>query len=340
MTTAVPNITVLIPTYNEQEFINECLNSIAQGNYQLSKLEVLVIDGGSSDNTVQQVKLFMENHPWMRLLHNPKKTVPNALNIGTTEASHEILVRLDAHSVYDPSYIVNSVQILLEENCSSVGGIMHPIGKNKMGKAIANATTCIFGIGNAKYRYATEKQYVDTVWCGCWYKKDILEIGGFNEKLVRAQDYELNYRLRKHIGPIILDPSIRFQYYCRDSLFSLAKQYFGGGFWRFKTIASYPGSICMRNAAPLVLLAGLVLSFALVITGSLYGWLIPICYSLLVLIFSLSRAFKSGDWAQIFLLPIIFPIIHLSWAIGFVRSAWADLCRSLWFTARKLARHN
>ncbi len=314
-------VTVLVPTYNEQSFIIDCLDSIIEGDYPLEAIEILVIDGNSTDSTAELVTSYSKKHPFVKLLSNDKKIVPAAINIGLESASHNVILWVGAHGIYSSDYIINSVRVLKEEKCASVGGVITPVGKTKIGRAIAVATTSKFGIGNAKYRYATKRQSVDTVFGGCWNKDDALSIGGFNEKWTRNQDYEFNCRLRENIGEIILDPSIRCTYFCRETIRGLAKQYFQYGFWRFHTFKEHSSSFTVRQAAPLLLLFGTLLSVALLILDSKVGYLIPVTYLSIAILCSLTLSVEHKTPSYIFLLPIIFATLHFFWAFGFVKSA-------------------
>jgi succinoglycan biosynthesis protein ExoA len=278
------------------------------------------VDGGSSDSTRADVREVANIYSNVKLIDNPKKHVPAAMNVGIHHSSHDILLWLGAHAEYDPGYVSNSIRILLEENCASVGGVITPIANSPVGKAIAIATTNKFGIGNAKYRYAKQRQKVDTVFGGCWQKKNISSIGGFNEAWVRNQDYELNCRLREQIGDIILDPSIQCRYYCRESISALAKQYYQYGFWRFKTFTKHPQSFTLRQAAPLLLLCGLLISVLILPISNKLGLLLPTIYVLCTFLVSLWLSVKHKRPRYLVLLPIIFATLHLSWAFGFAKS--------------------
>ena len=321
MSPSLPPISVLIPTFNEENFIKECLFSLVNGNYPTNLLEIIVIDGGSNDNTVEYIKTLSKSHTFIKCLHNPKKIVPSSMNIGLKKAKNDIVIRADAHALYDENYLVQSVLTLLEENCASVGGVITPIAKTVTGKAIAVATTSKFGIGNAKYRYAKKRQSVDTVFAGCWKKQNVEKIGGFNENWVRNQDYELNCRLRAEIGKIILNPNIKCQYYCRETIPSLFKQYFSYGFWRFYTFRQHPSSFTVRQAAPLLLLLGLIVSTLLCLYSVKLGLVIPATYVCANIIASLQLSLKNKNLKLLGLLPIIFMTLHLSWALGFTKSA-------------------
>jgi len=321
-TAKLPQVTVLMPTYNEADYIENTLSSIVDGNYPREKLQIITIDGGSSDQTIAKIQNFsLANNIVIKVIGNPKKIVSSAMNLGISESSNEILVWLSAHADYHQDYILNSVLTLLEENCASVGGVIIPLGTTPMGKAIALATSTPFGIGNAKYRYASQRQKVDTVFGGCWFKSSIDKVGGFNEEWIRNQDYELNYRLRQKVGDIILEPSIKCFYFCRNSLAKLASQYFQYGYWRYKTTKLHPGSFGVRQAAPIALLIGLLMSFLVSFFSFGLALLVPIIYLSTNLLVTCFLALRERSLSILTKVPIVFLTIHLSWPLGFIKSS-------------------
>lgn len=323
----LPNITVLIPTFNEQDFIQNCVESLICDSYPQDKIETLIIDGGSTDKTRLIIESLSGSYDNIKLIKNKNKTVPYAMNLGIKSASHSIIVWCGSHAVYKADYLKNSVEILLsEENCASVGGVITPSANTFTGQVIATATSHKFGIGNAQYRYATQRKDVDTVFGGCFLKSSVETIGGFNENWDRNQDYEFNYRLRKHVGNIILDPSIKCNYYCRESISELAKQYFSYGQWRFKTVEQHPKSISFRQLAPIILIIGLLISVLMLLMGSGLGLLVPVSYGLVNLLVSMVAVLGDSNFPELnnkkpafyFLLATSFATIHLSWGCGFL----------------------
>ena len=314
-------VTVIIPSYNEADFIVACLESVLHGNYPTELLEILVVDGQSTDATVAKTKELSLSFASIRLLDNPKRIVSAALNLGIKHASHDILIWLGSHAIYDKDYILNSVNTLLKLDCASVGGVIKPVAKSSLGQVIAIATSSKFGIGNAKYRYADMQQSVDTVFGGCWKKENVLKIGGFDEKWLRNQDYEFNCRLRAEIGEIILDPTVRCQYFCRESLAALAEQYFNYGYWRFHTFMQHPASFTRRQAVPLLLFIGLLTSSLLVFFEPVLASVIPLFYLLVSIAVSSWKSYQHGKPSYMFLLPAIFATLHLCWPLGFLKGA-------------------
>ncbi|MEM7359271.1 MAG: glycosyltransferase family 2 protein [Pseudomonadota bacterium] len=317
MQTTTPKISIIIPAYNEEGFIADCISSLLNNGYPQHCIEIIIVDGSSTDRTRQIVENIDAGSGKIVLVHNEKKIVPVAMNLGIAAASHDIIIWVGAHATYEPDYLGNSVRILLEGNCASVGGVIKPVGNTLVGQAIAVATSSKFGIGNAKYRYANRRQTVDTVFGGCFLKQSVEQIGGFDESWIRNQDYEFNWRLRHQVGDIVLDPSIQCRYFCRESISGLARQYYQYGYWRFRTLRKHPSSFTFRQAAPVMLLAGLVSSAIMFAIHPVFAIVIPASYLALSLLVSLVLSYSSRRPSFLILLPIIFATLHLSWALGF-----------------------
>ncbi|MCI0439080.1 MAG: glycosyltransferase family 2 protein, partial [Chloroflexi bacterium] len=267
----LPLVTVVMPVRNEEQHIAECLGSVIANDYPRDRLEVLVVDGMSTDGTKGIVKGYSQKYPYVRLVENPKRIIPAALNIGIKEARGEIVMRADVHATYAADYIRRCVEMLQATDAANVGGVLSPEGETYMSRAIGLAVTTPFGIGNAYYRYAKREMWVDTVFPGAWRKSTLEAVGGFNEDWAANEDYELNYRIRKHTGKgILLSPSIRCYYHVRSTLKGLARQYFRYGFWKVRTLRAHPESLRWRQLAPPAFVVALAASLALI---PLAGWL-------------------------------------------------------------------
>ncbi|MCI0439956.1 MAG: glycosyltransferase family 2 protein [Chloroflexi bacterium] len=314
----LPLVTVVMPVRNEERFIAECLNSVIANDYPRDRLEVLVVDGMSADATREIVEGLARDNSFIRLLHNPARIVPAALNKGIREAWGEVIVRMDGHTVYASDYIRQCVEALQRSGAASVGGVQRAVGTGYLSKAISLAVTTPFGIGDAQYRFAERETWVDTVFLGTWRKSTLEAVGGFNEGWAANEDYELNYRIRKHTGKgILLSPSIRCYYHVRSTLKGLAKQYFRYGFWKVRTLREHPESLRWRQLAPPAFVAALAISLGLI---PLAGWLsavIPSLYLAEVLIVSTRLALRNG-LRYLFALPVVFPTVHVSWGAGFL----------------------
>jgi len=312
-----PYVSILIPMRNEERFIARCLDSTLANDYPKDRLEILVIDGMSTDRSRDIVQDYAKRYPFIHLLNNPKRIVPAALNIGIREAKGEIIIRMDAHTIYAPDYIRRCVELLETTQAANVGGLQRAVGTNYVSNAIAIAITTPFGIGNAYFRYAEKEMWVDTVYLGAWRKSTLEALGGFNEEWSVNQDYELNYRLRKAGGKILLSPEIRCWYHVRPSLRKLAHQYFRYGFWKVKTLVTYPDSLRWRQLAPPALVVVLLLALGILLVNRMLGIAVPALYLVTNLVASIWTASRRG-WKYLPLLPIVFATIHLSWGTGFL----------------------
>jgi GT2 family glycosyltransferase len=271
----------------------------------------------STDRSLEIVQKYAKYYPFIRLLSNPKRIQAAALNIGIRESKGEIIVRMDAHTIYAPDYISQCVNLLETTEAANVGGLQRAIGTNYISNAIAIAITTPFGTGDAYFRYAEKEMWVDTVYLGAWRKSTLKALGGFNEEWAVNEDYELNYRLRKAGGKILLSPKINCWYYVRPSLKALARQYLRYGFWRAKTLVTYPDSLRWRQLAPPALVISLLLSLSVLPMKWILGIIAPTLYLAANLLASAWTASRRG-WKYLPLLPFVFATIHLSWGIGFL----------------------
>lgn len=316
-------VSVVIPMRNEEAYIAECLRSIIDQDYPKESLEVLVVDGLSDDRSREIVEEFSQAYPFIRLLDNPHRIVPTAMNIGIKEARGEIIIRVDGHCRLASDYVSQCVRYLEETGVACVGGAIESIGQTPMAQAISLAMSSPFGVGDAYFRCGTQKErYVDTLAFGAYRRQVFDQVGLFDEELVRNQDYELNYRLRKAGGKILLTPAIKSRYYTRSSLGKLWSQYFQYGFWKMQMLRKHPRSVRIRQLVPPLFVLALLLSGALSVISSFAAWmfaLITASYLSLSLAFSLFIAARRG-WRYFPVLPLIFACLHLSWGLGFLYS--------------------
>jgi succinoglycan biosynthesis protein ExoA len=313
----LPFVSIIVPVYNEAAYIKQCLESILRNEYPRDRFEILVIDGGSTDGTHEIIEQMAKQYPQIIILKNYKRIQSVAMNIGIRNSRGEIIIRMDAHTLYAPDYIHRCVELLETTEAANVGGPQRAVGTNYISNAIAIAITVPFGIGNAYFRYAEREMWVDTVYLGAWRKSTLEALGGFNEEWVVNEDYELNYRLRKAGGRILLSPKIKCWYYVRPSLKALARQYLRYGFWRAKTVVTYPDSLRWRQLAPPGLVISLLLSLGILPVKWMLGIIAPALYLAANLLASTWTASRKGC-KYLPLLPFVFATIHLSWGIGFL----------------------
>jgi glycosyltransferase involved in cell wall biosynthesis len=315
----LPLVTIIMPILNEANSIERSLRSVLAQDYPQELTEILIIDGGSTDKTRELVHCLIQNHPAAKLLPNPKKIQSAGLNIGIRAAQGEIIVRVDGHTIIAPDYVSTCVDYLLNSEADNVGGLMRPVGTTYVGKAVALATTTPFGIGDSKFHYLEHEQFVDTVYLGAFRRELFDRVGLFDETLTRNQDYELNIRIRKMGGKVLLSPKIVSTYTPRSSLVALWQQYFYYGYWKVRTLYKHPDSLRWRQAVPplfvLAFLSNLLLSFI----WTPARWLFALLAGSYLLANSVASTIAAGrhDWRYLPILPVVFACIHFAWGIGF-----------------------
>lgn len=315
-----PSVSVIIPIRNEEEFIAQCLQSVVDQDYPQDSMEVLVVDGGSEDRSRDIVAEFGSRYPLIKSLDNPKISAPAGLNLGIREARGDVIVRVDGHCLLEPDYVSQCVRCLRETGADNVGGLMQAVGQNYVSQVIALAISSFFGSGGSKFHYASKEQYVDTVYLGAFRRSVFDKVGLFNDKLVRNQDYELNYRLRAAGGKVFLSPAIRSHYYGRTTLGDLWQQYFQYGFWKLEMIQMHPRSVQLRHLAAPVFVFCLFATglLSLVHRGFFNPFLLAITsYLLAALLAALLIARRKG-WRYFLLLPVAFAVMHFGWGLGFL----------------------
>jgi len=320
----LPLVSVIIPCRNEAGWIRSCLESIAGNDYPKQRIEVLVVDGLSDDGTRATVKALAEQYPFVRLLDNPKQITPAALNVGIEEARGDVIMRMDAHYQYARDYISRLVTWLQRSGADNVGGVLisRPANETAVARAIAAGTSHAFGIGNAWYRVgAAEPRWVDTVPFGCYRREVFDRIGLFDEELVRNQDIELNRRLARDGGKMLLVPEVVVYGSARDSLRKLARMYFQYGYFNPLVLKKTGGPVTSRQVATPTFVASLFLGTVL---AALFPWAVVAfagllgVYLALVMTFSVATAVKRG-WRCGLVLPVVFPLLHIAHGLGFLK---------------------
>lgn len=323
-------VTVILPCRNEARYIDPCLDSILAATYPADALEVLVVDGQSTDATRDKVAEYSAKHPRIRLLDNPKRIVPTALNIGIREATGDVIVRMDAHVVYPPEYIPRLVAALTESGADNVGGCMVtlPADGTATAQAIAIGLGHPFGVGNSHFRIgARQQQFVDTVPFGCFPRDVFQRVGLFDEEMVRNQDDEFNHRILRKGGRVLLLPDVVCYYYARGSFRQVARMFYQYGAFK-PLVARKSGRIMtIRQLVPAAFVLGLGGSAvgSLLWSPLIWGTAgIAAAYSAAVLACAARVAASHGRRCAL-ALTAVFPIVHLSYGIGFLRGLWSGL---------------
>jgi succinoglycan biosynthesis protein ExoA len=321
-------ISVIVPCYNEESTISLLLEAIDRQTFDHNQFEVIIADGLSQDKTRQVILAFQKTHPDLeiKLVDNPKKIIPAALNRAIESAQGKYIVRLDAHSMPYPDYLEKCIQDL-EAGCgTNVGGIweIQPgFKKNSnptwIARGIVAATTHPLGVGDALYRYAAKAQTVDTVPFGAFERKLVDKIGYFDESLLTNEDYEFNVRIRQSGGKIWLNPAIRSVYFARPTLISLAQQYWRYGYWKGRMLLRLPGSLRWRQMLPPLFVAALISLTVLSFFIRWFGWLLLAqigIYTFALLIVGLMISWRKKDILLAISSPLAMAVMHLTWGAG------------------------
>lgn len=315
-----PDISIIIPCRNEVHFIDRCLASVFSFEPVPNGYEVLVVDGQSTDGTLSRLDRWAEAHAQLRILKNPARIVPTAMNIGIRAAAGRYIVRLDAHSEYPANYLRLCLETIERTQADNAGGlfITIPRGGSPEARLVQALTTHKFGVGNAGYRLNAAEGYADTVPYGC-YRREVFErLGGYDERLVRNQDYEFNRRLLKSGGHIWCNPDIHIHYYNQGSLKGLLRQAAFTGQWNPWMWHVAPYAFALRHAIPGVFVLGLLGGAAL---ARLTPWgqallaLALAAYFSLALVSAGQQARRSGWW-MLPILPFLFFAYHVAYGAG------------------------
>jgi cellulose synthase/poly-beta-1,6-N-acetylglucosamine synthase-like glycosyltransferase len=335
------DVSVIIPCRNEAATIRSALEGVLAQKAAGKSLELIVADGMSSDGTRSIVLAFSAEHPELplRLLDNPARTIPSALN-RAIEASHgQVIIRLDAHAIPAPDYIERCLAVLRKTNAANVGGQweIRPSRPGPVGRAIAEAGSHLLGAGDARYRTGGRAGPVETVPFGAFPRAWLDRMGGYDETLLTNEDYELNLRLRRAGGVVWFDPLIRSAYFARPDLIGLARQYLRYGFWKARMLTRNPESLRWRQtAAPMfvaltAVLAALSIWFppCRALLGLQWG-----AYAVALALSGVERAIRRRDPHLVWGLPAALLVIHMAWGGG----SWWGLLTAVFENRREFTR--
>ncbi|MBN1966716.1 MAG: glycosyltransferase family 2 protein [Anaerolineae bacterium] len=319
-TANLPRVTVIMPARNEARFIAHTLGAVLAQDFPPERLEIVVIDDGSTDGTADVIT-SLPGAERVRIVAGKGRGVAAALNVGGRAAAGEIVIRVDAHNVIAPDYVRRSVELLVSGEADNAGGRWEIIGGTPIERAIAAAFTSPFGVGGAPWRVSECREVVDTVPFGAYWREALLRLGGWDERLTRNQDYELNWRLRAAGGVIVYDPAIVSTYHVKRGLRGLWRQYHQYGLWKARVIRMHPRSWRWRHLVAPAFAASLVVAGLLSLFGPVGRLLlagIVLAYTLAVGAAAAITAARRG-WSHLPRLPLVFAILHLSWGLGFWR---------------------
>ncbi|MGQ0541514.1 MAG: glycosyltransferase family 2 protein [Blastocatellia bacterium] len=329
-------VSVIMPVRNEADFIRQSLAAVLEQDFPHEQMEIIVADGMSTDETrekIAQLKSVTSIH--IKIVDNPEQIAPTGLNYAIAASKGDIIIRVDGHCEIDNDYVTNCVKYLQAGKAEGVGGPIETVGETLKARAIAAAMSSKFGVGGSAFRCINDREmYVDTV-AFPGYTRKVLEMAGrFNSELVRNQDDEFNYRIRKLGGRILLAPDIRSRYYSRSTFRSLWRQYFQYGTWKVRVLQLHPKQMSLRQFVPFAF----VMTNAFLIAASSFsnlarwGLAILITTYLLACILAAFRSIKEIGLAGVPLLFISFPILHFSYGTGFLYGLF--VFRTRWKTVQ------
>jgi succinoglycan biosynthesis protein ExoA len=316
-----PFVSVILPCRNEAGYIEACIQSILRQDPPEGGFEVLVADGVSTDGTRAYLEHISSQNPQVRLLDNPGRIVSTGLNAALRVARGEVIVRMDAHTIYSPDYIKQCLAVLRETGADNVGGPMRTTAASYKERAIRAVFHSPFAVGGARSHDPTYEGYVDTVIYGCWRKAVFDRVGNFDEDLVRNQDDEHNLRIVRSGGRVYQSPRICSWYHVRDSFRRLLRQYMQYGYWKVLVIRSHGRPASIRHLVPALFVAslGLLLILGVVWRPALMAAsVLGATYLMGLLIASLVTAARS-EWKLLPALPLAFGCFHFGYGYGFLR---------------------
>lgn len=317
-------LSVICPIYNEEKYIVQCIESLLSQDYPQNDLEILFVDGMSTDKTREIIATYTEKYPFIKILDNPKKIVPYAMNAGIQASKGKIIIRLDGHVEYPTNYFSTLVKSLKELDADNVGALCEtvPCGPSAKELAIAEALSSSFGMGNSYFRIGCDKvKQVDTVPFGCFKREVFDKFGLYDNELIRNQDDELNGRIIKNGGKIYLLPSVVTKYYARDKIGKVCKMFFQYGLYKPLVNKKLGAPATVRQFFPLVFVLGLIFGAIL----SCFKWIIAILYTAVLLLYLLLACYftsksvkKTGNVGLFLYQPLTYLTIHVSYGWGYL----------------------
>jgi succinoglycan biosynthesis protein ExoA len=332
-------ISIVSACRNEAKHIRVFLDSLLAQDLDGFDWEIIVADGMSNDGTRDALLEYAKKNPRISVIDNPARIVPTGLNAAIRAARGEIILRIDAHTEYAPDYVKKCVATLLTTDAQNVGGPARTKAEGRRARAISAAYHSRFSTGGARFHDDNYSGYADTVPYGCWRKETLLQLGLFDEELVRNQDDELNLRLVRAGGKIWQSAEIVSWYRTRADLSSLFRQYFQYGFWKVRVIRKHkipgswrhliPGIFVLGILAPLLIALGMALFGSSNLAREIFAaWAALVGLYVVACVVASCFAAKRFGWDLLPYLPLTFPVFHFSYGLGF-------LMGSIYFTFTK-----
>lgn len=313
----VPGISVFMPILNEEKHLAEAVEAILAQEYD-GPVEVVLAIGPCTDKTWDVARDLAARDERIVLVENPSGRTPDALNAALAATSYDILVRVDGHGILSPGYFKTVAATLAETSAANVGGIMDAEGTTDFEKAVECAMKSKIGVGGVKFKQGGTPGAVETVYLGNFAREWVEKVGGYDPRYTRAQDWEMNFRIRKAGGTIWFTPDLRVTYRPRPNLKALAKQYYEYGTWRRVVAREHAGSINLRYLAPPTAVLGVIGGTALGVKWR-PALAAPLGYAALVTAGGIQAA-RGQKLSVIARMPLVLATMHMSWGWGFLTS--------------------
>lgn len=326
MSERLPTVSVVMPVVNEERHLRASVKRVLNQDYA-GAFDVTLAVGPSRDATADVAAALSEEFEQVRVVSNPSGSTPAGLNAAIGASSGEIVVRVDGHAMIPRDYISSAVAVLERTGADNVGGVMAAEGTGDFERAVAAAMTSRFGVGDAAFHVGGEEGPALTVYLGCFRRTALERVGGYDESMERAQDWELNLRIRESGGVVYFTPDLHVTYRPRHSLRALARQYHDYGRWRREVVMRHPDTVSARYlAAPVTVAAvgaGLVVTVVGATTGrtamAIVGLLPAVVYAGGNVLATAGTALGSQDARVAVRLPAVFATMHAAWGLGFLR---------------------
>jgi succinoglycan biosynthesis protein ExoA len=309
---------VIVPVRDEALHLRSCVEAVLQQDYA-GRVDVVLAVAQCRDRTAAIAAELAAEHTRVTVVDNPSGTTPAGLNVAVAASDGDVVARVDGHAILPQGYLRHAVRLLQETGAANVGGVMAAVGTTPWERAVACAMTSRFGVGAGRFHYGGEPGPADSVYLGLFWRDLLLRTGGYDETFLRAQDWELNHRIRGEGGVVWFTPHLRVTYRPRPTLRALAKQYREYGRWRRVVMRRHSDSVRLHYLVPPAAVLGLLAGAGAAAAGQRKGLLLPAAYFAAVL--AGSAVAGQGQPAEVRLrLPIVFPTMHLCWGLGFLTS--------------------
>lgn len=323
-----PDVSIIMTVVNEERHLVDAVEALLTQDYP-GFLEIVIAVGPSGDRTREVAEGLASRHDRVHIVDNPSGRTPSGLNAAIARSTGSVVVRIDGHAMVPADYVRVGVETLQATRADNVGGIMAAEGTTAFEEAVARAMTSVFGVGGASFHLGGEPGPALTVYLGCFRREALERVGGYDDTMIRAQDWEMNLRIRESGGVVWFTPLMRVTYRPRPTVQALARQYHDYGRWRREVSRRHPDTLSLRYLAAPVAVAGVGAGLALAALGAVartpalvgLGLAAPVGYAALNLAASAQAARRAPALraASAVRLPMVFATMHGSWGVGFLR---------------------